>query len=259
MYTEKEARELVLKAGLRLVETGLIARTWGNISARISDTQFVITPSGRAYESLKPEDLVAVNIEDLSYGGNIKPSSEKGIHAASYKLRPDVNFIIHTHQHYASAICADEQDTAFAPCAKYGLPGSDKLKENVELCVAIHPDFKAFLLAKHGTLCLGESCEEAFAVAEKLEDDCRELFAKESRKRKPRVYSQPWLDDYAQLIGRKKQDAEFEDAEAAKMIIEKNRAAAEYVKNAKPLGLFDAAMQRAVYVFKYSKLKNSNK
>ena len=54
-YSITEAKEHVIRAGVKLVETGLIARTWGNISARISDTQFVITPSGLAYETLTPD------------------------------------------------------------------------------------------------------------------------------------------------------------------------------------------------------------
>ena len=101
-YTEAEARALVVQAGLRLVECGLVARTWGNISARVSDTHFVITPSGRSYETLTPEDLVLVQISDCSYEGERKPSSEKGIHAAAYRHRPDTGFVIHTHQDYAS-------------------------------------------------------------------------------------------------------------------------------------------------------------
>ena len=72
-----KAKEIVVMAGKKLVESGLIARTWGNVSCRVSDTQFVITPSGRAYETLTPEEIVLVNISDLSYEGDIKPSSEK--------------------------------------------------------------------------------------------------------------------------------------------------------------------------------------
>ena len=81
-YDEKEARDLVVQAGHQLLECGLVARTWGNISARISDTHFVITPSGRGYETLQPEDLVLVQISDCAYEGERKPSSEKGIHAS---------------------------------------------------------------------------------------------------------------------------------------------------------------------------------
>ena len=81
-----------------------VARTWGNVSARISDTQFVITPSGRAYETLTPEEVVVVNIEDCSYEGDIKPSSEKGVHAAAYRHHPTVDFVIHTHQKAATIV-----------------------------------------------------------------------------------------------------------------------------------------------------------
>ena len=103
VYTEEEARRIIVQAGHRLVKKGLTARTWGNISARISDTHFAITPSGRAYETLQPEDIVVVKIEDCSWEGDQKPSSEKGIHADVYRTRPGVNFVIHTHQAAASA------------------------------------------------------------------------------------------------------------------------------------------------------------
>ena len=118
-YSLEKARELVLKAGLELCEAGLVARTWGNISARVSDTQYVITPSGRAYDTLTPEDIVLVNIADGSYEGDVKPSGEKGVHAAVYELCPEMNFVIHTPQNYASALSVlgreialgDESDT----------------------------------------------------------------------------------------------------------------------------------------------------
>ena len=66
MYTTEEAKRLVIEAGHRLVSAGLIARTWGNISARISDTQFVITPSGMAYEDLTPDKIVTASVNGIS-------------------------------------------------------------------------------------------------------------------------------------------------------------------------------------------------
>ncbi|MFA5741975.1 MAG: class II aldolase/adducin family protein, partial [Candidatus Izemoplasmatales bacterium] len=110
MYSEIEAKRLVIQAGKQLIKNGLIARTWGNISARISDTQFVISPSGKAYETLLPEQIVTVNISDCSYSGSIKPSTEKGIHADVYRLRPEANFIIHTHQTKASVVSIAGED-----------------------------------------------------------------------------------------------------------------------------------------------------
>ncbi len=176
MYTEDEARKLVAEAGIKLVEKKLIARTWGNISARIGDDTFVITPSGRSYDTLGPEDMVVVHVSDLTYQGDVVPSGEKGVHAAAYALRPDVDFIVHTHQFYASVIAAECRTTWVAPCAAYALPGSDKLIKNVEDAIRQHPDDRAFLMARHGTLLLGKNSEEAFALAEKLEEDSKKLF-----------------------------------------------------------------------------------
>lgn len=176
MYTEQEARKVIIEAGLKLVEEKLIARTWGNISARISKDEFVITPSGRSYDSLSPEDLVVVRIDDLSYSGDIKPSSEKGAHAIAYKLRKDVDFIIHTHQFYASVLAADCRTTWVAPCAKYALPGTKKLIKNIGAIIKRYPDDKVFLMARHGTLILGSTMGDTFERASRLEEDAKKMF-----------------------------------------------------------------------------------
>ncbi len=181
-----QAKELVIKAGIELIESGLIARTWGNISCRISDTQFVITPSGRAYETLTPEEIVLVNIEDLEYEGEIKPSSEKGIHAACYKLRPEINFVIHTHQINASIISTLGMDINNVegenaeiignniPIASYGLPGTKKLRKGVIEAIT-RSDSKAAVMAHHGAVCMGVDYDDAFNVAKRLEDVCEQF------------------------------------------------------------------------------------
>ncbi|MEE3420213.1 MAG: class II aldolase/adducin family protein [Lachnospiraceae bacterium] len=177
-------KEEVLKAGLRLVEDGLIARTWGNISARAKEGKFVITPSGRTYDSLKPEDIVTVRAENLSYEGVIKPSSEKGVHAASYLEREDVGFVIHTHQNYATALSTlgrdidvtsiDPEAVAVlgptAPCAGYGMNGTKTLTGNVRRAIHDNPKSTCVLMRNHGVLCLGKNMEDAFHIAHVLED-----------------------------------------------------------------------------------------
>ena len=174
-YSETEARRLVIEAGHRLLENKLIARTWGNISARISSDEFIITPSGKAYDRLTPEDLVKVRVSDGSYSGAVKPSSEKGVHAAAYALRSQVGFIIHTHQYYASAVAAECRAIRTAPCAAYGLPGTTKLKNLVADCIRSNPYENMFLMARHGTLILGSDMDEAFERAEALEQKCKGL------------------------------------------------------------------------------------
>ncbi len=181
-----EAKNIVIKAGHELLKAGLIVRTWGNISCRISETQFVITPSGKAYDTLTPDDIVLVNIADLSYDGDVKPSSEKGIHASCYELRPDINFVIHTHQKNASVvstlgldinnITGEEAEIigTDVPCATYGLPGQPKLREGV-INALKRSTSKAAIMKHHGAVCLGTDYEDAFAVANALESVCEKF------------------------------------------------------------------------------------
>jgi len=254
-YSEKEARELVLKAGLELIEKKLIARTWGNISARISDSEFIITPSGRAYEGLTEDDLVKVKIEDLSYQGDIKPSSEKGIHASSYALRKDVDFVIHTHQVYASAISTCARDFDFAPNAGYGLPGTSKLWKKVEKCIKANPDKKAFLMQSHGALCVGNSYEDAFEVAMKLEEASKAEYEKLKVEVPEKRKIKPFIDDFAMIMGVNCRPMIGEDAEAVQLICFKNAVAAT-CKGSRPISFIDALLQSYVYKTKYSKLKD---
>lgn len=177
---ELEAKQQVVDAGIRLVSSGLITRTWGNVSCRISDTHFVITPSGRDYLSLTVDEIVTVSISDLSYSGKIKPSSEKGIHAEVYGTCPDVHFVIHTHQENASAISAlglsamTADKTTYpllggeVPVASYGLPGTKKLRAGVGVALK-QTSGQAVILRSHGVVCFGKNNKEAFQVAMDLE------------------------------------------------------------------------------------------
>ena len=186
-YEIQEAKELVVKAGKELIEKGLIARTWGNVSARISETQFVITPSGRAYEDLTPEEIVVVNIDDCSYEGDIKPSSEKGVHAAAYRHHPTVDFVIHTHQKAATIVSITGMEIRNVypefkdvlgdkvPCAAYAMSTTDKLRKKVERCIEMNPNARAIMLMHHGTVCMGDDYDHAFALAENLEACCEKV------------------------------------------------------------------------------------
>jgi L-ribulose-5-phosphate 4-epimerase len=177
------AKQQVIDAGKRLVAQGLISRTWGNVSCRIDDKSFVITPSGKPYDTLTPEQIVLLDIETLAYDGDVKPSGEKGVHAEVYKARPEVNFVIHTHQTNASVLSALHSDIRYIPAdaakiigtnvpyAGYGLPGTKTLIAGVASALK-RPKIKALLMAHHGALCFGEDSEKAFEAAMVLEDVC---------------------------------------------------------------------------------------
>lgn len=190
-YTYEEAAKSVIQAGQELVKRGLVARTWGNISARISDTHFLITPSGQSYDTLTPEKLVAVSIADCSYTGDIRPSGEKGVHAEAYKYHRDVNFVIHTHQTFATALSVmgrdieltDERSMALMGekiiCGEYAISSTRRLMKRMSDAIQKNPLCYAFLMKNHGMLCLGNNDRHAFAISTETEEICKRKIAEQ--------------------------------------------------------------------------------
>ena len=179
---ESKARKLLVDTGKKLLETGLVARTWGNISCRLNADIIVITPSGLDYTKTTEEDIVKMNLATGEWQGIHKPSGEKRVHIAAYQVFPDVNFVIHTHQTYASAlglagyehldVTKEENETlgGIMP-ADYGLPGTKKLTNAVK--AAIQTGAKVVLMKSHGVLICGGSKEETMSKAVLLEDICK--------------------------------------------------------------------------------------
>lgn len=172
----------IIEAGLRLRKEGLIVRTWGNISARISDTEFAITPSGRDYSTLTTDDLVIVDIKTGSYDTGRRPSGEVGLHRAIYEKRSDIGFIIHTHQDYATILSitgenlAIDTDNEIFPCAKYAICCSDTLASNVSKLLTEYTSARGVLLKGHGFVALGNDMEGAFAIAREVEEAAKLRF-----------------------------------------------------------------------------------
>lgn len=180
--SEDEARRQVCDLGRKLLAEGLVARTWGNVSCRMDDEHFVVTPSGRGYEELAPEDMVVVAIKDGSYAGRVKPSSESKLHAAIYRSRKDAAGVIHTHQTNASVVAAarrelppilDDQVQILGPSvrvAAYALPSTKKM---VRSCIKALKGRNAALMANHGAICVGASLDDAFVACIVLEKACK--------------------------------------------------------------------------------------
>ena len=92
--------------------------------------------------------MVKVQIDDMSYEGINKPTSEKELHAAIYKQRPDIGAIIHTHSKYSSVFAAANKDMPvleeyadslgnIVKLAEYALPGTKNLANNTVLALGI--------------------------------------------------------------------------------------------------------------------------
>lgn len=177
MVTQR-CREEIVHTGILLLDKGLVAGTWGNISVRITDQVFAITPSGRNYRTLQPEDIILVDSLGSIIEGKLMPSSELPLHLAIYMARPDIAGIVHTHSVFASACAVARRpippiiedlvqiaggEIAVAP---YALPGTPELAKNV---VATLADKFAVLLANHGVVACGKTLSEATTAAELVE------------------------------------------------------------------------------------------
>lgn len=172
----------IIEVGRAMIRKGLAIGTSGNISARCPDGKaFLITPSGMDYDVLVPEDITLVDMETGEYTGNRKPSIELHLHWNSYKARPDVGGVVHTHSPIASSLAAARRPLpvildvcAFSfrgrvEVADYGMSGSPQLAENAVRALGTR---NAVLMANHGALCVGKDLSAAFSRAELLEKVC---------------------------------------------------------------------------------------
>lgn len=99
-----ELKEKVFKANLELVKHGLVIFTWGNASGVDRNNGLVaIKPSGVSYDSMRPEDIVIVDLDGNIVEGRLKPSSDTPTHLALYKAFTGIGGVVHTHSTYATA------------------------------------------------------------------------------------------------------------------------------------------------------------
>ncbi len=178
---EQKLREELVLYGKKLIASGLVQGTWGNISLRLDEKYMLVTPSGLDYMRLTASDMVKVEIETLCWEGEKKPTSEKGLHAAIYKGRPDIGAIIHTHSKYCSVFAAANKDMPVleeyrdvfgdtVKLAKYALAGTEELMRNAAAAVG---GGKGAIMANHGMVACGANLEDAFENCAKLEENGR--------------------------------------------------------------------------------------
>lgn len=172
-------RDEIVAVGRTMLDKGLVAGTWGNISARVPDTSWIaVTPSGRGYKDTKATDIVIVDLMGKVIEGDLKPSSELPVHLAIYQRRMDVQAIIHTHSVFASACAVAHKSIppviedlvqlvgGSVDVATYALPGTDILAQHV---VAALANKNAALLANHGVVGCGQTLTEAMMACELVE------------------------------------------------------------------------------------------
>jgi len=182
-------REELTELHRRLVSSGLVAWTSGNVSARVPGTGLMlIKPSGVEYQDLTPESMVLCDLDGRPAGdgdGNdLAPSSDTAAHAYVYRHMPEVGGVVHTHSAYATAWAARGEPvpcvlTAIAdefggeiPVGPFALIGGDDIGRGIVETLTGHRS-RAVLMRSHGVFAIGRSPRDAVKAAVMCEDAAR--------------------------------------------------------------------------------------
>lgn len=183
-----------MKASDRIIEIvkilkaqGMLAAADGNISTKISENEFLITPSGRNKSFIGSEDLVRINAKGDVLGERGVPSSEKWMHLLVYANEPRAKFVIHAHPPHAIAWSIARPElkelpkesmselilaVGSIPFVPYARPGTPAMGEVLKPFINTN---RAFILSRHGALSWGETWEEALNGMERLEHSAKIL------------------------------------------------------------------------------------
>ena len=165
---ELTIRQEMCEIGRRVYERGMVAANDGNFSVKLSDKEFLCTPTGVSKGFMTPECICRIDGEGklLEENGVYKPSSEMKMHMRVYRERPDVQAVVHAHPPYATTFAAagiplEKPVLAEAvltlgrvPVAGYGTPSTKEVPDAVAQYL---PFYDAMLLANHGALAYGSS------------------------------------------------------------------------------------------------------
>lgn len=168
----RELRARLIETALRMNALGLNHGRSGNLSVRVAGG-LLITPSGMAYDAMRPSDIVEMKA-DGAVTGPRAPSSEWRIHLDIYAARDEAGAVVHAHPMFATTLaCLGRPIPAFhymvavaggrdIRCAPYATFGTPKLSVNALGALA---DRRACLLANHGIIALGPGLAEALELA----------------------------------------------------------------------------------------------
>ncbi|MDR0456620.1 MAG: L-ribulose-5-phosphate 4-epimerase AraD [Treponema sp.] len=196
MDVYKTLREESFEANLEIKRQNLAIYTWGNASAfDPAKGIFAIKPSGVAYDALKPELMVLVDLDGAIVEGGLKPSSDTKTHQVLYREFTGILGITHTHSSYAVAWAQAQKPVpvfgtthadfcaAEIPCTP--LMSREAVKNNYELETgkliaetfrkgAIDPaDINMILVAGHGPFTWGTSAAQSVCHSVILEEICK--------------------------------------------------------------------------------------
>lgn len=185
MTDEASHREQITTTALSLFERGLTHGSTGNISVRLDDGGWLMTPTGSSLGNLDPAQISKLDMTGRHINGD-KPTKEAFLHTTMYDQRPGSGAVVHLHSTHSVAVSClasiDEHNclppiTAYyamrigrLPLVPYYPPGDMELAEAVGELASTH---HAVLLANHGPVVAGTTLSAATDAIEELEETAK--------------------------------------------------------------------------------------
>ena len=210
--TEAETRTLLVELAASLFARGFSVGSAGNISVRLDDGGYLITPTNSSLGRLDPARLSRLDAAFRHVDGD-KPSKEVFMHRAFYTARDDAGAVVHLHSTQATAVaCLPDVDAANPippltpyfvmrvgrrmPVVSYFRPGDPAMEPAIH---AAARNARAVLLANHGPVVSGRTLTDAVYAAEELEEAAKLYLL--LRAASPRLLSGPQVDDLLATFG----------------------------------------------------------
>jgi ribulose-5-phosphate 4-epimerase/fuculose-1-phosphate aldolase len=187
-YVAGDLRDQLTHVGQAVVQAGLVVGSGGNLSARSPGAdECWVTAAGSWLNQLDRPSFVRVRISD---GASLAddpprsrprtaPTSELGLHLATYRVRPEINAVVHLHPQTVLLLDALDQPIRLATTdhafylrrivtAPFAPPGSPAVGAGAAAACA--DGTNCVILARHGCSILGETVEQAHRRALYLEE-----------------------------------------------------------------------------------------
>ncbi len=209
--TENKLREDICRFGRSLFERGLTPGSSGNISLRMDDGGWLVTPTNASLGALDPARIARLDAQKRLVSGD-PPTKEIPLHAALYETRSAARAVVHLHSTYAVAVSmlpGIDPRAVLPPMTPYYLmkcgatalvpyfrPGDPAVADAIK---GLAGKYSSVLLANHGPVVAGDTLEAAVYAMEELEETAK-LFLL-LRGLNPRFLSQDQVADLVATFG----------------------------------------------------------
>ncbi len=178
MQRERQLKQLIVQICRMLHQKNLIAATDGNVSVRLGEDRLLTTPSGVNKGFLEEKQIITVDLEGRLLEGRGRPTSEVEMHLLAYRLRPDVQAVVHAHPPLVTGfsiagISLEEfilpevvMTMGLVPTASYATPATKEVPEAIRDLIL---SYDALVLERHGAVTVGRDLIDAYNKMEKLE------------------------------------------------------------------------------------------